>query len=42
MDNQIMRKLLTIKSFQNIYLLDNHYFKDLIIKIKGINFRIGV
>ena len=42
MDNQVTRKLLTIKSFLNIYLLDNYYFKDLIIKIKWINFRIWV
>ena len=35
MDNQITRELLIIKSFQ-IYQSDNYYFKDLIIKIKGI------
>ena len=42
MDNQITRKSLIIKSFKNNYLLDNYFFKDLIIKIKGINFRIQV
>jgi len=42
MDNQITRELLIIKYFKNIYLSDNYCFKDLIIKIKGINFRIQV
>ena len=36
MDNKITRELLIIKSFQNIYLPDNYYLKDLIIKIKGL------
>ena len=38
MDNQITKKLLIIKSFLNIYLLDNYYFRDPIIKKKGMNF----
>ena len=42
MDNQITRELLINKSFQNIYLLDNYYSKDLFIKIKGIYFGIQV
>ena len=42
MDNQITRELLIIKSFENIYLSDNYYFKDLIIKIKVIYFRIQI
>ena len=42
MDNKITTELLIIKSFQNIYLLDNYCFKDLIIKIKGIYLGIQV
>ena len=42
MDNQIIRELLIIKFFKNNYLSDNNYFKDLIIKLKGIYFGIQV
>ena len=41
-DNQIIRELLIIKFFQNNYLSDNYYFKDLIIKLRWIYFRIQV
>ena len=42
MDDQITKKLWIIKSFWNIYLQDNYYFKDLNIKKKQLLFRIRI
>ena len=42
MDNQITKKLWIIKTFWNIYLQDNYYFKDLNIWNKGVIFRIRI
>ena len=41
-DNQISMKLWIIKTFWNIYLQDNHHFRDLNIQKMGLIFRLRI
>ena len=41
-DNQITTKLWIIKTFLNIYLQDNHHFRDLNIQKRSLIFRIQI
>ena len=42
MDNQITMKLWIIKTFWDIYLQDNHHFRDLNIQKRGLIFRLRI
>ena len=41
-DNQITMKLWIIKTFWNIYLQNNHHFRDLNTQKRGLIFRIQI